>query len=52
MRHRRFGVKEIPALGEAFDPNVHQAISLKEAEEGSSRALLPAVHAKGLRAGR
>ena len=32
------GVKEIPAQGEAFDPNLHQAISLEDAENGQENA--------------
>ena len=27
------GIKEIPAKGEAFDPNLHQAISIEEVED-------------------
>ncbi len=42
-----FGVKEIPALGEAFDPNVHQAISLEDAAEGQQAGIVTGVMQKG-----
>lgn len=41
------GCKEIPAQGEAFDPNVHQAISLEEAAEGQQPGVVTGVLQKG-----
>lgn len=41
-----FGVKEIPAQGEAFDPNLHQAISIGEAE-GKEPGIVLSVLQKG-----
>lgn len=41
------GVKEIPAEGEPFDPNVHQAIQQVEAEEGVAADTVVQVVQKG-----
>lgn len=41
------GVKEIPALGEPFDPCVHQAIQQKEAAEGEEPNTVAQVVQKG-----
>jgi len=41
------GCKEIPAHGEAFDPNLHQAISLEEAAEGQPSGMVTGVMQKG-----
>jgi molecular chaperone GrpE len=30
---RRFGVTEVPAVGQAFDPTVHEAVSREESAE-------------------
>lgn len=35
----RFGINEINALGEKFDPNQHQAISMVESEEEPNKIL-------------
>ena len=40
-------VSEIPAMGEPFDPNVHQAIQQVEAEEGVAPETVVAVVQKG-----
>lgn len=41
------GVKEIPSLGELFDPNLHQAIQQMEAEEGVEANTVVTVVQKG-----
>lgn len=41
------GVKEIPAEGEPFDPNVHQAIQQVESEEGVAADTVVQVVQKG-----
>ncbi len=41
------GVKEIPALGCAFDPNVHEAIQQVEAKDGQASGTVAAVALKG-----
>ncbi len=41
------GVKEIPALGENFDPNLHHAIQQQEAGEGEQPDKVVAVVQKG-----
>jgi len=41
------GVKEIPAMGEPFDPNIHQAIQQVEAEEGIAENTVVMVVQKG-----
>lgn len=41
------GVKEIPALGCEFDPNVHQAIQQVDAKEGEKAGTVAAVALKG-----
>jgi molecular chaperone GrpE len=41
------GVKEIPALGEAFDPNLHQAVQQAEAEDGQEENTVVTVVQKG-----
>jgi molecular chaperone GrpE len=41
------GVKEIPALGCEFDPNVHEAIQQVDAKEGQSSGTVAAVALKG-----
>ena len=35
----KFGINEIKALGEKFDPNQHQAISMVESEEEANKIL-------------
>ena len=40
-------VSEIPAMGEPFDPNVHQAIQQVEAEEGTAPDTVVGVVQKG-----
>ncbi len=41
------GVKEIPAGGEPFDPNRHQAISMQDAAEGQESGIVTNVLLKG-----
>jgi len=41
------GVKEIPALGEEFDPNLHHAIQQAEPKEGVKPGTVVAVARKG-----
>jgi molecular chaperone GrpE len=41
------GVKEIPALGCEFDPNVHQAIQQVDAKEGEKQGTVAVVALKG-----
>lgn len=41
------GVKEIAAIGEAFDPNLHQAISMEDAAEGQEAGVVTNVLRKG-----
>ncbi|MGE5493967.1 MAG: nucleotide exchange factor GrpE [Burkholderiales bacterium] len=41
------GVKEIPALGCEFDPNVHEAIQQVEAQDGQAPGTVAAVALKG-----
>lgn len=43
----KMGVKEIPALGEVFDPNRHQAIQMADAQEGQVSGTVAAVVQKG-----
>ncbi len=43
----KLGVKEIPALGETFDPALHQAIQMVEPAEGSVPGKVAAVVQKG-----
>ena len=42
-----FGVKEIPSLGEPFDPNVHQAVQQAERSEGTKENTVVHVIQKG-----
>lgn len=42
-----FGVKEIPALGCEFDPNLHQAIQQVEASQGETPGTVTCVALKG-----
>lgn len=42
-----FGVTEIPALGEKFDPNLHNAIQQVDAPEGQSPGTISVVALKG-----
>jgi molecular chaperone GrpE len=41
------GVKEIPALGKEFDPNLHQAIQQVDAKAGEAPGTIAAVAQKG-----
>jgi molecular chaperone GrpE len=41
------GVKEIPAKGEAFDPSLHQAISMEDTAEGEEAGIVTNVLQKG-----
>ncbi len=41
------GVKEICAGGEAFDPNLHQAISMEETAQGQEPGIVASVLQKG-----
>ena len=43
----KLGIKEIPALGEPFDPNLHQAVQMMEAAEGQTPGSVGAVVQKG-----
>ena len=43
----KLGVKEIPALGEVFDPNLHQAMQMIEPEEGAVSGTIASVVQKG-----
>lgn len=43
----KLGVKEIPALGEPFDPALHQAVQMVEPGEGASPGSVAAVMQKG-----
>jgi molecular chaperone GrpE len=43
----RHGVKEIPSVGLPFDPAVHQAVALVDAEDGQAPNTVVAEHAKG-----
>ena len=43
----KLGIKEIPALGEPFDPNLHQAVQMMEAAEGQTSGSVGAVVQKG-----
>lgn len=43
----KLGVKEIPALGEAFDPALHQAVQMVEPGEGAVPGSVAAVVQKG-----
>jgi len=43
----KLGIKEIPALGEPFDPNLHQAVQMVEAAEGQTPGSVGAVVLKG-----
>ncbi len=43
----KLGIKEIPALGEPFDPNLHQAVQMMEAAEGQTPGSVGAVVLKG-----
>ena len=43
----RFGVKEIPSVGLPFDPAVHQAVALVDAQEGQAPNTIVAEHEKG-----
>jgi len=43
----RFGVREIKAEGEEFDPNLMEAVESREAEEGSSGGKVAEVLASG-----
>jgi molecular chaperone GrpE len=43
----KLGVKEIPALGEPFDPNLHQAVQMTETAEGQTPGNVGAVVLKG-----
>jgi molecular chaperone GrpE len=43
----RYGVKEIPSVGLPFDPAVHQAVALVDAEEGQAANTIVAEHEKG-----
>jgi molecular chaperone GrpE len=40
-------IKEIPALGEPFDPNLHQAVQMVEAADGQTPGNVGAVVLKG-----
>lgn len=43
----KLGIKEIPALGEPFDPNLHQAVQMAEPAEGETPGNVGAVVLKG-----
>lgn len=43
----KLGIKEIPALGEPFDPNLHQAVQMVDAAEGEKPGNVGAVVLKG-----
>lgn len=43
----KLGIAEIPALGEPFDPTKHQAVQMKETEEGETSGNVGAVVLKG-----
>ena len=43
----KLGIREIPALGEPFDPNLHQAVQMVEAAEGQTPGNVGAVVLKG-----
>ena len=43
----KLGIAEIPALGEPFDPTKHQAVQMKDAEEGETPGNVGAVVLKG-----
>ncbi len=43
----RHGVKEIPSVGLPFDPTVHQAVALVDAQEGQAPNTIVAEHEKG-----
>ncbi|MFA5675018.1 MAG: nucleotide exchange factor GrpE [Christensenellales bacterium] len=43
----KLGVKEIPALGESFDPSLHQAVQMVEPDEGAAAGSVAAVVQKG-----
>jgi len=45
------GCKEIPAQDEAFDPNLHQAISLEEVAAGQQPGVVTGVLQKGYKLG-
>ena len=43
----KLGVKEIPALGEVFDPNLHQAMQMIEPADGAESGTIASVCQKG-----
>ena len=44
------GIEEIPALGEPFDPNVHNAVMQADAEEGEESGVVKEVLMRGYQA--
>ncbi|MCL2487820.1 MAG: nucleotide exchange factor GrpE [Oscillospiraceae bacterium] len=45
------GLEEIPALGEAFDPEIHNAVMREDAGEGTEHGVVTEVFQKGYRIG-
>jgi len=43
----KLGIKEIPALGEPFNPNLHQAVQMVDTAEGQTPGNVSAVLLKG-----
>ena len=46
----KIGVEEVPALGEVFDPELHEAVMRSEAAEGEEDGQIVEVFTKGYRA--